>query len=141
MTAYATALGSRPMEKRRKARPEQFTMLDDAHKLADQLWEDGQVLAQQLRGDQPDDSQELSERDSWLVLEKAAATLPPSEWTDPNALTDLFELRRKFTQLEHPELRVFAQQQRRLKALTPDPSITKANPAWDKMVRRLERSD
>ncbi len=132
--------GTKPYGAPRKPAPGTNAMTDDGKRVADLMWEDAKRLANAIGGESPDDAMELDEHDAWLILETVAGVLPPAQWNDPNALTDLFELRRKFAQLESPELRVLASQQRRIKALTPDISITPANPAFEAMQRRLARS-
>lgn len=125
----------------RGQKPDGNPLLEDAKFLADLLWEDAKKFRGVMEGSAPNDMMELSEHDIWLILENLATSLPPAEWNDEHALTDLFDLRKKFTEMVHPELRVLAQQARRVNRLIPDVGITPLNPEFEAMQRRLKRSD
>lgn len=133
---------------RRPTRPNQGSLQAEVKSTADILWEDARRLAEESGGETPTDAAQMDDHDTWQVLETIAVGvpglfegLPPSAWTDPAALTDLFELRKRFTGLEHPELKIWATAQKKIAKLSPDPNITPANPKFDQMRRRLARSD
>lgn len=125
---------------RRPDRPEMGTIAQDVKMLADRLWEDAMGLAKGIGGEHPADAEAIEPKAQWEMLELVAIDLPPVAWTDPNALEDLFKLRKQFLGLEHQNLKIWAATQRKLKNMRPDPAITPANPEFDAMRRRLARS-
>lgn len=109
-------------------------------RLAHIVWERARAISQILAPDEPVGEEPLTEHESWLILETVAASLSPAYWEDPNALTDLYQLRKMFVpEAADPGLRDRAEYVRKTKEMLPDPAITPENPEFERRLRRLTR--
>ncbi|MBA2708301.1 MAG: hypothetical protein H0U59_10920 [Gemmatimonadaceae bacterium] len=117
--------------------PSYDPLYEDAKALADQLWEEAQDLAEVLAPNAPADAEELDPVDQWQILESAAAAFSPGYWDDPDAIEDLFELRKRFQGRESSELKTLAKVAREKQRAMPDPSISPASPEFEKMRKRV----
>lgn len=125
---------------RRAARQTYDPMAHRAKLLSDLLWERAKKLASILAPDEPADQEPLDDFEAWMILEHAAVAISPMTWDDPDALTDLFRLRRLFApDLASESLKLRAAQVRKERAMLPDPSITPQSPEWEERIRRLKR--
>lgn len=142
MTVYsATRAGGTPTTvSRRSARPDYDPLKERSKYLADVLWERARDIAKILAPDVPADSQELSPFVQWMLLEKVAINFSPAAWDNPEAINDLYKLRKQFApDLAHEWLPAAARYQQKLKGALPNPEVTPQSPEWKKQQRRLAR--
>lgn len=126
---------------RRPNQPDYDPLSRRAKLLSDLLWERAKKLAAVIAPDEPTDQEPLTDHETWVVLETVATTLSPMLWDDPEALDDLYRLRRMFIpQLANESLKIRARLVRKEKSMLPDPSITPENPEFEKRMARLKRS-
>lgn len=108
--------------------------------VADRLWEKAVELANILAPDVPADHEQLPDEYQWMILERVAQSLSPQSWDDPDAILDLYRLRRKFAPMVAYEwLKDIAAEKRKLKRAMPRADITPENPEYDAIMRRLSR--
>ncbi|GIW17448.1 MAG: hypothetical protein KatS3mg064_0605 [Tepidiforma sp.] len=124
----------------RRAERTTYDPLRQRAKLAsDLLWERARRLADIIAPAEPMDEEPLTDRESWMILEAAALTFSPWTWEDPEALEDLYRLRKQFAPGAAKEsLRERAKLLRRDQAMLPDPAITPQNPEFERRMRRLK---
>lgn len=135
------AHGRRGATHRRPKQPDYDPLSRRAKLLADLLWERGKKLAAVIAPDEPTDQEPLSDHESWMVLETVATTLNPMVWDEPDALEDLYRLRRMFMpDLASEKLKIRSRQLRKEQAMLPDPAITPENPEFQKRLDRIKRS-
>ena len=130
----------RPQSSRR-APAHHFNPLEDlSTALSYRVWEAAKIIADQLAPDEPADMEPLDDHDQWMLLETVASKLSPQAWDDPNAITALYNFRKKFAPvLAHPRLQTWAQLKKKEQGMLPDPEITPDSEDFEKMKRRLER--
>jgi len=133
---YGGTYRTRSNPSRRGPRPISDPLASRVALLSYRMWESAERLARELAPERPADTEEMNEHDIWALLEGVAMELSPTAWDDPDAINDLYELRKKFMGYEDDELKETAKQVKRRKALLPDPSITPENPEFEKMLRR-----
>ena len=121
--------------KRRANKPKENTLYDDSKTLADMMWEDAVRLAEALAPEVPTDAEELDEFSQFNILMMAAAEFSPGYWDDPDALEDLFRLKKQFMNVEDVELRELAKVAKVQRKGIPDPMMTPQHPDWEKVVR------
>lgn len=124
-------------EQRRAERPGPNPLYEQAKQLGDALYEDAKKLADILAPDHPVDTEELDPFDQYQILEHAAVLFSPGYWDDPDALEDLFRLRKRFTGRETQELKEFAKVARARRKRMPDIDVTPENPEFQKMMRKV----
>lgn len=122
---------------RRAERPEPNPLYEQAKQLADALYEDAKKLADILAPEHPVDTEPLDAFDQYMILERTAALFSPGYWDDPEALDDLFRLRKQFTGRESEELKAFARVARERRNRMPDLDVTPESPEFEKMVRKV----
>lgn len=126
---------------RRPNRPSYDPLARRAQLLENVVWERARKLADIIAPVEPVDEEPLSEHESWMLLERAAASVSPATWDDPNALSDLYRLRKMFMpDLASESLKIRARQVAKEKSMLPDPAITPENPEFEKRIARLKRS-
>lgn len=126
---------------RRPKQPDYDPLARRAKFLSDLLWERAKKLAAVLAPDEPADQEALSDHESWMVLETVATTLNPMLWDDPDALDDLYRLRRMFMpDIASDRLKIRSRVLRKEQSMLPDPSITPESPAFQKRIDRLKRA-
>lgn len=123
----------------RRAQASSYDPLKERAKLiSDVLWERAKNIAKVLAPDVPADQQELDPKDQWMLLERVAINLSPEAWDDPNAIRDLYQLRKQFApQLAFPWLLDAASYRQKEKSLVPRADISPASPEFEKLKRRL----
>lgn len=119
--------------RRRGQKPKNNSLYDDAKTLSDMAWEDAMRMADALAPAAPSDAEELSEWDQFQILMAAAAEFSPGYWDDPDALEDLWRLKKQYTGIDDRQLKDFASKRRQLRRGLPDPRITPQNPEWEKL--------
>ena len=127
MPAYET--------KRRGQKPKESSLYDDAKSLSDMAWEDAARLALALAPEVPSDTEELDEFTQFNILMIAAAEFSPGYWDDPDALTDLWRLKKKYLGRDDEELKQLAKVAKVQRSGLPDPMMTPAHPDWEKVNR------
>lgn len=128
------------VQRRSKPQDRGNNPLDRRAKLiADKLYERAKKLADALAPERPTDTEELPEDVTWRILEDAATALSPAFWGEPDALHDLYRLRKQFTGVEDPLLQIYERRARAALRGVPDPSITPESPEWEKQRRRMKR--
>lgn len=139
MAIYSAMRGTHPRSERgrRAAKPAYSPMYAGAKELADILWEQVMEMVEVLAPDTPADAVEMDPYDQWNVLEALAADFSPGYWDDPEALSDLYRLRKQFQGYDDEELKILARYARQKQRLTPDLRVTPANPEFEKTQRRL----
>ena len=139
VSAYGSRQGSPKRRATKRADPVSYDPLRERAKLlADLLWERAKKLADLLAPEHPVDQEPIDEMDQWLLLEQVALTLSPLHWDRPDAIMDLYQLRRKFMpERNHDALKVAAQYQEKQRKMLPDPSVTPQSPEWEQKQRRL----
>lgn len=101
---------------KRKPSPVYDPLKVRAKALSDQLWERAMEIARVLAPDVPVDHVELDERQQWILLERVALNLSPFVWDDPDAIRDLYMLRKKFIpKAADPSLLEYAQRMASMK--------------------------
>lgn len=121
-----------PERQRRGQRPQSTPLYEDAKRMADLMWEDAQRLAEAFAPEVPSDAEPLDEEMQFNILMTAAVEFSPGYWDDPDALEDLFRLKKKFMGVEDAELREFAKVAKVQRTNMPDPRMTPAHPDWEK---------
>jgi hypothetical protein len=135
-TAGPLALG----RDRRAQKPSYDPIAKRAKMLSDIVWEKAMKIAAVLAPEHPLDQEPLSDHESWMLLEAVAVGLSPSAWDDPQALTDLYQLRKMFLPGAADEtLKIRAAQLKREQAALPDPTISPASPDFARRMERLKR--
>ena len=124
-------------QKTRAKAPAYDPLYEDAKALADVLWEEANDLAEILAPSVPADAEELDPIDQWHILERAAVDFSPGYWDDPEALKDLYELRKRFTGQDSEQLKIMAKLAREKQRMTPDPRVSPASPEFEKMRKRV----
>lgn len=132
---------SRPGKRgqRRGRKPVSTDLYDLSKMVADRMWEDAQKLAEALAPERPADAEELDEFDQFQILMTAAVNFSPGYWDDPDALEDLYRLKKRFTGRDDRELLEFAKLARAQRKSLPDPNITPQNPEWQDQLKRMKR--
>jgi hypothetical protein len=137
--ASAVNVGGPKLEHRRAKPPSYDPMKTQAKLLADRMWEDAKKIANVLAPDSPTDQQELDPKDQWMVLELVASSVSPLYWDKPEAIRDLYRLRKMFVPNANSDyLKIVAQKVAKQTKSLPDPNITPESPEFDKARRRLE---
>ena len=136
-----SAVNSRPAKRpaRRGAKPRQSDLYSLAKQVGDKLWEDAQKMAEALAPEHPADAEELDEFDQFQILMTAAVEFSPGYWDDPDALEDLYRLKKQFTGRDDQQLLDFARVAKAQRNNMPDPNITPENPDWEDQMRRMKR--
>lgn len=112
---------------KRKPKPTYDPIKQRAKMVSDELWERAMEIAKVLAPDTPADHEKLPEQMQWAILETVATNLSPYSWDDPEAIRDLYMLRKKFyPQGADPALMEFANRKRRFDRLVPGPEQTPA---------------
>lgn len=106
--------------------------------LADIMWERAVKLAETIAPEVPTDAEPLDEYEQYLILERTSLLLSPGYWEDPDALDDLYRLRKKYQEFDDENLKQRARQARSMKESLPDPAISPANPEFEKRMRKLQ---
>ena len=132
---------SRPGKRgqKRGRKPVSTDLYDLSKMVADRMFEDAQKLAEALAPERPADAEELDEFDQFQILMTAATFFSPGYWDEPDALEDLYRLKKQFLGREDPELLAFARVARAQKNSLPDPTITPENPDWEDQLKRMKR--
>lgn len=99
--------------------------------LADIIYERAKNLAEALAPEHPADTEEIPEIDQFLILQRAAVYLTPEWWDNPDALEDLYKLRKKFLDLDDKWLHEKAKELRKEREALPSPRITPQSAEWD----------
>jgi hypothetical protein len=122
---------------RRANQPAYDPLQQRAKHIADVLFERAKALVEVLAPEIPADAEEIPEYVQWQILEGAALSFSPAYWDNPEALEDLYRLRKQFTGYDDQLLKTLAKKAKKLKAWAPDPSITPVNPEFEKRMKRL----
>jgi hypothetical protein len=141
MTVYSSAM-TRPGKttNKRKDAPSFDPLKERAQWMANTVWERAKAIAQVLAPQNPVDQEEMPPYMQWLLLEKVAINLSPAAWDDPEAIKDLYDLRKQFAPaLAHDWMPVMARYRKTEQAHIPDPTVTPASPDFEKMKQRLKR--
>ena len=113
---------------KRKPKPQYDPIKQRAKMVADLLWERAMEIANILAPDVPADHEVLPDDIQWEILEKAASSLSPAAWDDPDAILDLYRLRKKFyPELAYPWLVDHARRMRSVQRATPKSEETPQN--------------
>lgn len=124
---------------RRSSREAYDPIMERARMVANELWERAVNISEVLAPDEPTDQEELPSREQWMLLETVAVNLSPNAWDDPDAVMDLYQLRRAFDPArDHEPLKQMSMAQRRLRKMLPDPKVSPANPEFATHQRRLK---
>ena len=136
-----SALNTRPAKRqaRRGSKPRTSDLHSLAKQAADRMWEDAQKLAEAFAPEVPADAEELDEFDQFQVLMTASVNFSPGYWDDPDALEDLYRLKKQFTGRDDQELLELAKVARAQRKNMPDPNITPENPEWQDQLNRMKR--
>ncbi len=145
MASAVSAYGSRqrPGQASRgdtkRADPVSYDPLRERAKLlSDLLWERAKRIADLLAPEHPVDQEPIDEMDQWLLLEQVALSLSPLHWDRPDAIMDLYNLRKKFMpERDHDALKAAATYQEKQRKMLPDPSVTPQSPEWERKQARL----
>lgn len=141
MAVYSAIPGTGPRKtgrrERRASKPGSEPLRDRAKFLADVLYERAKNLAETLAPEVPADAEPLDPYDQWNILEAAAAAFSPAYWDEPEALDDLYKLRKQFMGVDDEQLKALAKEAKQRKRFTPDLSITPASPEFAKQARRM----
>lgn len=139
-SSYGNAGKSRTTH-RRATIPDYDPLKERAKSLSDTLWERARNIAKVLAPDVPADAEQLDPKMQWMVLESIAVNLSPEAWDDPEAINDLYKLRKQFApQLAFDWLPAAAAYRKKVRSTLPRPEITPANPEYAAMMRRLKRA-
>ena len=106
--------------------------------VADQLFERIERLVDMLAPERPTDTEPLNEFDQFNILQLAAVIHSPGYWDDPEALTDLYRLKKQFTGRDDQQLVEFAKAAKARKEALPPPEMTPQNPKWREMMDKME---
>lgn len=137
----AVAHGRRAQRNRRPNQPGYDPLSRRAKLLADMFWERAMKLAEALAPDEPTDQEPLTDHETWMLLEGVGTSLSPMLWDDPDALDDLYRLRKMFMpQLANEGLKIRSRMLRKEQNMLPDPAITPENPEFQKRIERLKRA-
>ncbi len=121
----------------RRAERSDYNPLRELSKMvADVMWERAKVVAEAMAPEMPADAEPLDEVEQYEILERVALELSPVYWDNPDAIKDLYEFRKKFTGQDDQMLKMAYEQVSKLEKKLPDPTITPANPEYEKMMRR-----
>lgn len=108
--------------------------------LANTLYERAKKIAEVMAPDVPSDMEEIPEDMQWRVLELVSTQLSPEFWDDPDAILDLYKLRKRFAPtLADERLPLIADFKRKERAMLPDPDITPESPEFEKQMARMKR--
>ena len=134
-----SAMRGGPLNKRGRgpAAPQYQPLQETAKYVADILYERAKDLKDALAPDHPHDTVEMDPYDQWNILEAVAASFSPGYWDDPDALEDLYKLRKQFQGYEDPELKILAKVAKEKQRMTPDLSVTPENPDYERQMRRI----
>lgn len=138
----AVARGGKPFAGKRAQKPSYDPIASAAKDLANEVWEESMRIADVLAPSNPSDQEPMSELDTWMVLEEVALRTSPfsGSWdVFPQALHDLYALRKKFLGMDQPRLKDRAKFAETQKRNLPDASISPANPEFAKRMARLRR--
>lgn len=129
----------KPGSTNRRGQRAQFDPLyDRAKAVADEIWERANRLADILAPERPTDTEALGEYDQYQILLAASVSFSPGYWDDPNALEDLYRLKKQFAGIDDQELKTFAKLAKEKKAMLPPPEMTPRNPKWKETVEALK---
>ncbi|GIV04052.1 MAG: hypothetical protein KatS3mg015_2882 [Fimbriimonadales bacterium] len=110
---------------KRKPKPQYDPIKQRAKMVSDLLWERAVEVAKILAPDIPADHEVLPDDMQWQILERVASSLSPAAWDDPNAILDLYRLRKKFyPELAYPWLVDHARRVRSAQRVIPKPEET-----------------
>jgi len=137
MAEYSAIRGVPAKRGPRGSKPQSDPMYDRAKMIADQLFEKAKAIASVLAPEVPADTEELDDYDAWNILEATATEFSPGFWDDPDALDDLYRLRKQFMGVDDMQIKALAKVAKVKKRYMPDPSITPANPEFERMQRRI----
>ena len=123
---------------RRGNRPQQPPLLEEAHALADMLFNDAMELVDILAPDNPIDTVQLEDREIYRLLESIAVELPVMYWDDhPEAIRDLARLRKAFGGRDSEYLIALATRFESINKKKPDHEIAPGGPAWEAQEKRM----
>jgi len=128
---------SSPSATRRGSKPAYNPLHSMAKTVADEAYERAMKVAELLAPEQPTDTEPLDDFDQWNILQMAAVSFSPGYWDDPEALTALYDLKKKFTGREDPQLLEFAKTAKARKDALPPPDMTPRNPKWDEEMQKM----
>lgn len=112
---------------------------DRATFLSNEMWERAVKIADIMAPAEPTDQEEIEPREMWMLLETVASNLSPSAWDAPEAIDDLYKLRKQFMpDRDHEALKDYARDAARLKKMLPDPMVSPASPEFETHQRRLK---
>lgn len=136
---YSAMRGVEPLNKRGRgpSKPDYSPLDETAKQVADILWERAMDVVRALAPERPHDAVEIDPYAEWHILEATAASFSPGYWDDPDALEDLYALRKKFMGVDDEELKILAKFAKQKQRFTPDISITPANPRFEEQARRM----
>ena len=137
MAEYSAIRGMPARRGPRASKPSSDPLYDRAKMIADILFERAKTVASVLAPEVPADTEELDDYDAWNILEATAAEFSPGYWDDPDALDDLYQLRKRFMGRDDPQLKALVKVAKTKRKYMPDPSITPANPDFERMARRI----
>lgn len=137
MAEYSAIRGMPARRGPRASKPSSDPLYDRAKHVADILFERAMNLAKVFAPEVPADTEQLDEYDQWNILEATAAAFSPGYWDDPDALDDLYRLRKQFMGVEDPQLKALSKVAKVKRRYMPDPSITPENPEFERMKRRM----
>lgn len=124
--------------RRRAGRGSTMPLEERAKMLADHLWERAKIVGQALYPERPGATEALSAVEQWEILEEVAMQLSPMYWDRPDAIRELYRLRKEFSPgTAFESLLAYARARETVERVTPDPSLTPESPEFKKMARRL----
>ena len=134
-----SAMRGGPLNKRGRgpSKPQYSPLHETAKMVADVLYERAKAVVEALAPDQPHDAVPLDPYDEWNILEATAASFSAGYWDDPDALEDLYRLRKQFAGYDDMELRALAKVAKEKQKYTPDISITPQSPEYESEMRRM----
>ncbi|MEY4761915.1 MAG: hypothetical protein RLZZ200_1771 [Pseudomonadota bacterium] len=123
---------------RRGQRQQPNPMYDRAKMIADEIWERANRLAEVLAPERPTDTEPLDDFDQFQILQTAAVSFSPGYWDDPNALEDLYRLKKQFTGRDDKQLLEFAKEAKARKDALPPPEMSPQNPKWQEAIAKMK---
>lgn len=107
--------------------------------LADAIYDGARKIAKYIAPEEPIDAEYYDDEYVWRLLETAAQHTSPAFWDDPDAITDLFNLRKQFTGREDQFLPIFAKAAKDRQSHTLNLDIPPGSKEWDEQDRRIHR--